>query len=315
MSTALSIAFTGLCAIIGNGHGQPGEILLLDAKGVGQVAGVTIPQHAPTLVISLDELANPESSHPTRVIAGAPGPGSGVEQLGIWDLTGTDVRIRAQGETGSGLQLFKSSNIASSSPAVPTDVNDPEAWRDLRFVPNMKSLVGDGRVAPSLLEGADDRSLPSAVATRIHLDSGLLEAAIPSQETFRSKVFEFKTAGSGTIRQALTDTVRWTLQSESAAVVIDITPVGGGESNRLLLAPTKGTHRAYVSNLPVENPVHGHALNDAEMAAVHFGAYYNLLMSEPTDRPMPVISQPSMPRKGAGFVGTALCPPALFTLP
>ena len=36
MSIALSIAFTGLCALIGDGDGRPGQVLLLDAKGVGQ---------------------------------------------------------------------------------------------------------------------------------------------------------------------------------------------------------------------------------------------------------------------------------------
>ena len=47
MSVALSIAFTGLCALIGDGNGKPGEILLLDAKGVGEVHGITLPEHAP----------------------------------------------------------------------------------------------------------------------------------------------------------------------------------------------------------------------------------------------------------------------------
>ena len=67
MSIALSIAFTGLCALIGDGDGKPGEILLLDAKGVGEVRGVTLPEHAPTLVVSLNDLANPDSSRPNRV--------------------------------------------------------------------------------------------------------------------------------------------------------------------------------------------------------------------------------------------------------
>ena len=72
MSIALSIAFTGLCALIADGNGNPGQILLLDAKGVGEVGGVTLPEHAPTLVVSLNDLANPESSGPARDIAARP---------------------------------------------------------------------------------------------------------------------------------------------------------------------------------------------------------------------------------------------------
>src|SRR6185503_126514 len=95
MSTALSIAFTGLCAIIGNGDGKPAEILLLDTRGVGEVRGVALPRHAPTLVVDLRDLANPSSSAPDRVVTSAPGRASSGEQLGLWDLTGTEVRIHA----------------------------------------------------------------------------------------------------------------------------------------------------------------------------------------------------------------------------
>ena len=107
MSIALSIAFTGLCALIADGNGTPGQILLLDAKGVGEVGGVTLPDHAPTLVVSLNDLANPDSSRPTRVIAGTPNHTGRVDQLGVWDLAGSEVRIRAQGAEGAGLQFFR----------------------------------------------------------------------------------------------------------------------------------------------------------------------------------------------------------------
>jgi hypothetical protein len=317
MSTTLSIAFTGLCAILGNGNGQPGEVLLLDGKGIGQVAGVTIPQHAPTLVIGLRHLVNPEGSRPTRVIVGPPGATSEVEQLGVWDLAGTEVRIRAQGEAGTGLQFFRPSPDATPWSGSPRDLNDPGSWRDLRFVPSMKDLVGDGRIAPSLIDGEDAGMLPASVATRIHLDSGLLEAAMPSQESFRRKVFEFQANGSDQpVRQALTDTVRWTLKTEAVAIVIDITPVGGGETKRLLLSPSRTAHRAYVSNLPAENPSHTHqALSEAELGAIHFGAYYTLLMNEPVRKPVPSAPATTDIRKGTGFVDGGFCPPALFTLP
>ncbi len=155
------------------------------------------------------------------------------------------------------------------------------------------------------------------MAARIHLDSGLLQGAIPSQETYREELFEFRSEGSERIvRQALTDTVQWTLQTEAAAVVIDITPVGGGQSKRLLLAPSATPHRLYVSNLPAENPSHSdahQAMSDEEMGALHFGAYYALLMEHPALMLLPTPSRVAHPRRGTSGIRPAFCPPAQFT--
>lgn len=315
MSTALSIAFTGLCAIVGNGNGKPAEILLLDAKGVGEVRGVVLPQHAPTLVVSLRDLANPSSSAPDRVVTSARGPTSSGDQVGLWDLTGTEVRIRAQGGSASGLQYFRPSTDGSSGRPGKRDVNDPASWRDLRFVPDMKALVGDGRIDPALTatDGQISTALPRSVAARIHLDSGLLQGAIPSH-AYRGDVFQFKSNGSARVsRQALTDTVEWTLDADAGAVVIDIIPVAGGPTKRLLLAPSAAPHRLSISNLPAEigSSAHAdHAMSDDEMGALHFGAYYNLLMTQPLDKPLPEVWRD---RRGAGNADTALCPPAMFT--
>jgi hypothetical protein len=320
MSTALSIAFTGLCAIIGNGDGKPGEILLVDARGIGEVGGVALPEHAPTLVVSLRDLANPASSAPTRVVTSAPGQTSRGDQLGLWDLTGTEVRIRPQGGSASGLQYFRPSSDDTSWPDAPRDVHDPASWRDLRFVPNMTTLVGDGRVDPSLIDtgAAIASGLPRPVAARIRLDAGLLQGSIPSQEAYRDDIFDFKSGGGSTraSRQPLTDTVQWTLQSDADAVIIDIIPVSGGPAKRLLLAPSAMPHRLFISNLPTENRSHAdahHGMSDEEMGALHFGAYYKLLMNEPRDKPLPEPWRPVSGRRGAGLMGPTLCPPAMFT--
>ncbi len=321
MSVSLSMVFTGLCALVGDGDGKPAEVLLLDARGVGQVRGVTLPEHAPTLVVSLNDLANPDSSAPTRVVAGRAGPNGRVNQLGLWDLTESEVRIRAQGGEGQGLRFFRPAKDETSWPEPPRDVNDPALWRDLRFVPQMKTLVGDGRIDPALLSTGDaaPSGLPRPVAARIHLDSGLLEGGIPSQESSRDDMFEFRRNGSnGTLRQALTDTIQWTLQTGEAAIAIDIIPVGGGRARRLLLAPSATPHRLQVSNLPVENPSHSdahQAMSDEEMASLHFAAYYELLLNEPTDRPLPELGHPSEGRKGSGFIRPANCRPAMFSRP
>src|SRR5437867_4876232 len=176
MSITLSVAFTGLCALIGDGDGKPGQILLLDASGVGEVRGITLPAHSPTLVVSLNDLANPDSSRPTRVVAGTPGRTGRVDQLGLWDLTGSEVRIRAQGGAGTGLQFFRPGKDDTSWPEAPRNIRDAAAWRDLRFVANMKSIVGDGRIDPAFT-GNDDSALnhlPRSVAARIHLVCRLL---------------------------------------------------------------------------------------------------------------------------------------------
>jgi hypothetical protein len=319
MSVALSIAFTGLCALVGGGDGRPGEILLVDAKGVGPVRGITLPEHAPTLVVSLNDLANPDSSQPTRVIASTPDRSGRVDQLGLWDLNGSEVRIRAQGGGDSGLQFFRPSKDETSWPEPPRDVRNPASWRDLRFLADMKALIGDGRIDPALTGemNSSESRLPRSVAAKVHLDAGLLQGAIPSQPTYRDDLFEFRGAGSrSTLRQALTDTMEWTLQTSSAAVIIEITPVAGGETKRLLLAPSARPHRVYVSNLPSENSAHveaHHVMTDEEMMAVHFAAYYKLLLNEPVDQPLPELWRSSNARRGTGLIRPQFCPPAVFS--
>jgi len=169
------------------------------------------------------------------------------------------------------------------------------------------------------LVGAGDgpaSGLPRGVAARIHLDAGLIEAGIPSQELYRGDLFEFRSAGGESrARQALTDTIRWSLQSDAAAVVIEIAPVAGGAVKRLVLRPSAAPHAVFVSNLPVEN---GHAgahqsLSGEQMAALHFGAYYKLLRNGPADTPLPWLWVPPARDRGTGLLRTAFCPPARFT--
>jgi hypothetical protein len=179
----------------------------------------------------------------------------------------------------------------------------------------MTVLVGDGRIDPTLLGTSDAATgLPRSIAARIHLDAGLLEGAIPSQETYRDELFEFKSGGSrSTLRQALTDTVQWTLQTEAAAVVIELIPVAGGETKRLLLAPSATPHRLFVSNLPAENSAHSHATHGEDMSGLHFGAYYALLMEQPSVMPLPMLSSAPATRKGVSGVRPVYCYPAMFS--
>jgi hypothetical protein len=243
---------------------------------------------------------------------GSAGPAT---QVGLWDLAGSEVRIRVQGGDGAGLDLFRPLDGTSSWPEPPRDINDPASWRDLRYVADMSSLAGDGRVDPRLIEPGDTHALPKAVAARIHLEEGRLEAGLPSQPRSGASVFEFRDGTNAPrLRQALTDTIRWSLDRDAAAVAIEIIPVSGGRVKRLVLKPSATPHSVFVSNLPAENgPTHAHhAFTDEEMGALHFGAYYALLGKTPAERPLPRPWLAARSRRSTGRMGGPFCPPARF---
>ena len=131
----------------------------------------------------------------------------------------------------------------------------------------------------------------------------------------RDDHFEFRAPGSErSLRQAMTDTIQWNLETGAAAVVIEIVPVAGGPTRRLLLAPSAMPHRIFVSNLPTENTPHAlHAMSDEEMGALHFGVYYRMLMNEPDAWHLPELWRAPHGRKGAGLLRPSTCPPARFT--
>jgi len=325
MGIGLSIVFTGLCAVVTDGQHASGQVLLVDAPGVGEVRGMKLPEHSPTLAINLASLVNADSSSPTRVVTAWPGAvlldsangssGAMVGQLGLWDLRGSEVHILVQGGSGTGLRAFHAPPGTSSWPSPPQKPHDPAGWRDLRFVADMKPLAGDGQIDPALVSANNDAGLPGAVASRIYLDTGLLEAGIPSEPAHRDDVFEFDDAsGQPRLRQALTDSLRWNLDTDAAAVVIEIRPVAGGPAKRLVLKPSASRHDVFVSNLPMENTPHDsrHAMSSEEMAALHFGAYYKLLQHQPADQPLPRLW--ILPAgNGLGMGGPVICPPARFT--
>lgn len=325
MGIGLSIVFTGLCALVTDADGGSAQVLLVDAQGIGEVGGVVLPEHAPTLVVALDGLANAETSRPTRVVMAWPAAGS-IEaaddrtlagQVGLWDLTGSEVRIRVQRGAESGLRVFRS-NGTSSWPEPPRNGNDTDAWRDIRFVADMGPLAGDGRIDPALVAESSgvERALPRAVAARVLLDSGLIEAGPPSQKAYRDDMFEFRDkSGAPRLRQALTDTIRWSLATGAGTVLIEIVPAAGGEVRRLVFSPRATTHTVFISNMPAQNSAIAthHAVSDEEMAALHFGAYYKLLRHEPANQPLPHVWLPASGQTGTGMGDRMFCPPAAFT--
>ncbi|HEX9186125.1 MAG TPA: hypothetical protein VGB87_03560, partial [Vicinamibacteria bacterium] len=221
-----------------------------------------------------------------------------------------------QGREGTGLELFRPPHGTSTWPEPPRDVHDPGSWRDLRFVASLEALVGDGRIRPDLVAtDSDPPGLPRSVAARILLDAGRIEAALPSEDVHRDDVYEFRsTSGEPRLRQALTDSMRWTLEAATSAVVVEIVPVAGGETKRLVLAPSSAPHRLFVSNLPAEAGPHAahHGASADAVGALHFGAYYKLLRNEPSDPPMPRLWRPPAARSGAGFGRPAFCGSAVL---
>jgi hypothetical protein len=199
----------------------------------------------------------------------------------------------------------------------PQTVDELDSWRDLRFVPSMQALTGDGRIDPVLVAdvGAVPGPLPARIASRIHVDGGRIEAGIPSQAGFRQNFFEFGTSsGPVRFRQALTDTLRWTLEGDDT-VVVEIIPVEGRRARRLVFAQAKEPHQIFISNLPAEDvpdEAH-HAVSDDEMAALHFGAYYALLENPPVERPLPRRVPITPVRRATGLGGSIMCPPGNFS--
>jgi hypothetical protein len=239
------------------------------------------------------------------------------EQVGIWDLEGSEVRVRVQGVEGKGVELYQPPKGTSTWPMAPRTVDELGSWRDLRFVPSMQALTGDGRIDPGLVGDVDSvpGSLPSRVASRIHLDLGRFEGGIPSQSGFRENFFDFAASdGASRLRQALTDTLRWSVEAD-APVVVEIIPAAGGRVKRLVFAPGAGPHEIFISNLPADT-IRGeahHAVSEEEMTALHFGAYYALLQNPPAERPLPRRVPITPARRAAGLSGSILCPPGNFS--
>lgn len=322
MSVALSIVFTGLCALVTDGGGrEPGQVLLLDAKGAADAGGVGFPQHTPMLVASLRDLANPDSSGPTRVVLGPDPAGgdplSGVTQIGIWDLTGSVVRVRVPGRRPSKLEQYQPADGTSSWPEPPRVVNDARSWRDIRFVPSLNLLVDDARLRPALVSSIEETVLPDGIAGRVVLEGGSVEAGLPSEEAYRSQVLEFRGAGgTSRLRQAVTDTLRWNLERDDGPIVVEVIPVSGGPVKRLVFAAAATPRRVFVSNLPSDNGSghagHAHAGLDERLAAPHFDAYYALLEERPADPPVPRVSAAPTGRRGTGLMRPLICTPIRF---
>ena len=134
----------------------------------------------------------------------------------------------------------------------------------------------------------------AAVAARIHLDAGLVEAGIPSQATHRDDVFEFREpALRPRLRQALTDTLRWSLETDAAGGR-NRDRARGRRSVEAPRAQAECASRARSSSATCRLRTSRRwptTLTNEEMAALHFGAYYELLQNSQRTARLPTLGR------------------------
>jgi len=312
----MSIDIMGLNAVVDDRRTKRAEVLFMSPLNVG------MPKHRPFLIANMNDVANAEDAQPT-IVTVVPAAGGGVQQLALWDLTDLQVVVRDAGgaEITGGVTLSEGSDSAPLS--IPTHPDDPESWRDLRYVANMQRICGDGEIARGLssldspLSGGT-ASVAELVSGRIRFSGGALGGALPSREEHRLVEYRFSHRDGSILTQPLTDTIRWSVTHDAGGnyLALDLVPLRrNGKATRSLMLPQRGRAcRVAISNLPTENPdgqAH-HAMSMDEMAALHFGAYYKLLHHQPADQPVPQLIVPRERRATGAWVGP-VCPPAMFT--
>jgi len=142
---SVSIDVMGLNALVHDRGAGRAEVLFANPVGLG------MPKHSPFLVAKIADVINPATdSKPTSVTVIPSASGRGVEQLGLWDLTDTQVVVRRAGGVEVGDGLVVNGGRDDSDVSLPSDPDDPEAWRDLRYVADMRRICGDGDIARGL---------------------------------------------------------------------------------------------------------------------------------------------------------------------
>ena len=314
MSAALSIVFTGLCALAADGRG-PSQVLLVDAKGV--VPGM--PAHAPTLVVDLRDLANPDTSAPTRVVLG---PALGRRRsdpgrhMGPDGSRGARPRTRAR-PVESGAVPACRRRLVVAEPAEGRRRPAVVARRSLHPTDERPRLGGsDPPVAPRAprrharrlptRRGRPRRHRRRAGGGRTAKREGLPRTGLRVPRRPRGAA-----AAAGHDRHRSLER----RQSGRADRRRDH-PRGGRVRETPRLRPSATPRRVFVSNLPADNGAgheeHAHVVTDTSVMALHFGAYYELLEHAPADRPIPTLARVAPTRRATGMARPLICSPVLF---
>ena len=209
---------------------------------------------------------------------------------------------------------------ASSWPEPPRDANDPEAWRDLRFVADMRALAGDGRIDPALVDATDwPTKLPSSrVLPRESISNGGRSRGRPSRArrptaTMCSSFGRWARAAASTgadrhdpldlesdcCRGRHRDRPAWPVDPSSASC---------------WRAAQRRT-RVFVSNLPAENSPRAHSRRLERRADGGASLRRLLQAAAGTSRrtgPSAACGR-RVPGAATGAWGPVICPPAFFT--
>jgi hypothetical protein len=176
-------------------------------------------------------------------------------------------------------------------------------WRDLRWVPDLETVRGDGKgtLAESALSGRNP-----LVFAELTLTSGSLEGRSPLIPGFANVECGFIPAAVVANfvplhKQALTDRVVF-VTDPAPSLTFVLTPRAGGQAKRIELKPMRKTVAIEVCN---ENTTGQVTQNDSS----HFAAFYDLIDRQiaPADKLVPtplgvVVVRPQDP--------PAFCPPA-----
>jgi hypothetical protein len=153
----------------------------------------------------------------------------------------------------------------------PGNPNNPADWHDLKWVAGISPDYPNSSLNPNWRDTVDGR----VVLTR-----GVIRGANPSDVVVKDAVFEFRRpSGTGTFRQAMTDTTMFEAQVPSDRIVMNlsgaksgitrivVTPVASGQPVQLKLM---GRHvHGTPGALPLDAPIS------------HFCAFYDLLQPRP----------------------------------
>src|SRR5262245_48979468 len=237
------------------------DALLLD---VSQSTTTGLPIHTPTLEVPENAIANAPASDPDSAL-----PQNFARKLApsrVYLLTGQRVTLeRPASASGGNVRGVKNAAAATAPPAT------VDVWRDLKFVPDLETVRGDGdgTLADAALEGQHP-----LVFAELALTSGSLEGRPPliaGLANVKCGYFPLKQTGPvpAAHPQFLTDRVVF-VSDAAPSLTIVLTPRAGGPPRRIELKPMSNTIPIEVCN---ENTTGQIAQNDS----THFAAFYDLI--------------------------------------
>jgi hypothetical protein len=289
MKYELNFEMTGLGMLVhGLDGGKQAQALWLEG------GWKRVPRHRPRLVVDLADAVKPDADGiDHEVVRLADG-----RSLLLIDLYRTELTVDACDGCGK-VELF------TLDPFPKDPGQDPNKWRDLRFIAAME-VVTNGRVHGRHLES---RTYRGQVQARFVIDKGRLEAAMPHDPSFRRKKWIFPSTKH---MQHLTDRLVWRYTSPFDDRSIELRLTKKKREAVIRLRPKNGaTVGISASCYPGLESLSSAALRDASLSAGSkpeewgdFPLFYEVLtpLVDPALRDKPVSDDP------AATISDAWCP-------